>query len=172
MYLIIISVAIIILGMATFKAFRAIRRHDREGGIFDLEQRFYSIEEKNNLKFNKKERINNFVIALEKVRKKLFIFKKIDDNYELLIVDLKKIKSCFKQRIYKSMVTDSKGNCARDLDKIIIEFVDMTGDERVQVPFYESIQNMPMEILELEHKADEWKIILENTIVNHYKEPA
>jgi hypothetical protein len=164
MYTIIISVAIITLALAIYKALRAIRRHDRLDEIFSLDQRFDNFEKENNLKFSKKERLNDFVIGLENVRKKLFVFKKVNDNYELLIVDLKEIKSCCKRKIYKSVVTENRNKETRDLDKIIIEFENTTGDERLQVPFYESIQNKQVEILELEHKAEEWESFLKSRI--------
>lgn len=43
------------------------------------------------------------------------------------------------------------------LDKIILEFENINGTERVQVAFYDSMVNNAAEILDLDNRASDWE---------------
>ena len=140
----------------------------------DLVHRFEMLSKEFNLNIYKKEILQHFIIGLDELRKKLFVFKNVQDKYDFIIVNLKDMRSCIKKKIYKSSMVRATRNRRPEkyLDKIVIEFEYMSGSERVQVAFYDSMINNSTEIYDLDKSAAEWERELAQTIDENLKKTA
>ena len=157
-----------------FKTLISINNRDRKDKMSDLVHRFDILEKEYNLNIYKKEILQHFIIGLDELRKKLFVFKNLQDKYDFVIVHLEDMGGCSKKKIYRSSMSQTTRNRRPDkyLDKIIIEFDYLNGSERVQVVFYDSAINNSTEIFDLDKKADEWEKELAETIMGNVKKIA
>jgi len=174
MYSILISVVIVSILIIVFKSLVSINNRDRKNKMSDLVHRFEMLGKEFNLNIYKKEILQHFIIGLDELRKKLFVFKNVQDKYDFIIVNLKDMRSCIKKKIYKSSMVRATRNRRPEkyLDKIVIEFEYMSGSERVQVAFYDSMINNSTEIYDLDKSAAEWERELAQTIDENLKKTA
>jgi hypothetical protein len=174
MYSILISIVIITILIVIFKTLISINNRDRKDKMSELVHRFDILGKEYNLNIYKKEILQHFIIGLDELRKKLFVFKSLQDKYDFVIVNLRDMRSCLKKRVYKSSKIQTARNRRPEkyLDKIIIEFENMSGNERVQVAFYDSIINNSTEIFDLDKKADDWERELAEMINDNLKKIA
>jgi hypothetical protein len=144
----------------------SINNTHRKKLTLELVSRFNDIGIGYNLSFSNKEIFKNFIIGLDELRKKLLILRKTDDKLHLQVIDLKEVKSCSKQKIYKTvnMGTIKKEQYEKHIDKIVLEFVYTDIRDPVQIIFYESAINNLAEMFELDQKTYSWETILTKTI--------
>jgi uncharacterized protein YpmB len=159
MYSILISILIITILIVVFKTLVSINNRDRKDQLNDLVHRFDILEKEYNLDLYKKEILQYFIIGLDELKRKLFVFKSLQDKYDFIIVNLKDLKGCSKKKIYKTSLMQATMNKRPEkyLDKIVIDLEYRKGNERFQVAFYDSVINKTTQILDLNKRADEWE---------------
>ena len=174
MYSILISIIIIAILIIVFKTLVSINNRDRKNKMSDLVHGFDIIEKEYNLNLFKKEILQNFIIGLDELHNKVFVFKSVQDKFDFVIVNLKDMKGCSKKKIYKSSMMQATGRRRPEkyLDKIVIEFEYRSGGERIQVAFYDSMIHNVTQISDLEKRADEWERNLAESISKDLKKIA
>ena len=152
----------------------SINNKSRRGSAMKLVGRFNELGEKNNLSFTQKEMMENFVIGLDELRMKLFMLRKAGNQYDFQLVNLREIKSCLKKKIYQSINigTEKKEKYVNYLDKIVLQFDFVDNREPLQIAFYASSGDNPLQLPELEQKANSWVAILTQTLNNKLKNRA
>src|SRR3978361_626363 len=85
MYSILISIVIISILIIVFKTLVTINNRDRKDKISDLVNRFDLLGKEYNLNIYKKEIMQHFIIGLDSLHKKLFVFKNVREKYDLII---------------------------------------------------------------------------------------
>jgi len=139
-----------------------------------LVHRFDILEKEYNLNIYKKEILQDLIVGLDKLRKKLYVFKNVQDKYDFIIVNLRDLKFCSKKKIYKSSMVQTTRNRKPDkyLDKIVLEFEYINGNETIRLVYYNSVINNATEISDLDKRADEWERELAEMINENSKKIA
>ena len=117
----------------------------------------------NDLSFSSQEILENCIIGLDGIKRKLLILNKIDnDKYESILLALDEVKGCSKKKIYRSVNigTRKKEMFETQLDKIVLVFDFIDNREPVHVLFFDPSNNHILTMLDLEQKANNWETIL------------
>ena len=106
----IIVAAILILVIIFISLFLvSINNKHRQKTTTELLTHFSKLGTENNLSFSSQEILENSIIGLDGIQRKLLILKKIDeDKYDSLLLDLNEVKSCSKKKIYRSVNIGTK----------------------------------------------------------------
>ena len=129
----------------------------------------------NNLSFSSQEILENCIIGLDGIQRKLLILTKIDeDKYDFLLLDLNEVKSCSKKKIYRrvNIGTEKKEKFENQIDKIVLAFEFTDDRQPVHISFFEPIANHIFTMAELEQKAKNWETILSQIINTSLKKIA
>src|SRR5436190_7271646 len=124
---------------------------------------FSKLGTENNLSFTSQEILENCIIGLDGIKRKLLILNKIDTNkYESILLDLNEVKNCFKRKIYRSVNigTRKKEKFETKLDKIVLAFDFIDNRQPVHVLFFDPSNNHILTMLDLEQKANNWEAML------------
>ena len=135
----------------------------RQKTASELLNHFSKLGTENKLSFSSQEFLENCIIGLDGIQRKLLILKKIDkDEYDSILLDLNEVKKCSKKNIYTrvNIGTSKKERFENHLDKIVLDFDFIDNRQPVQISFFEPITNHVFAMLELEQKAKKWETIL------------
>lgn len=173
-YLIIISAILITVVVIICLVLVSINNKHRQKAADELISRFHKLAEENSLNLSDRELLENFIISMDREHLKVLFFKRQGDIYDSLIIDLKEVKNCSKEKIYKSvnMGTGKKEMLETHVDKIVLEFNFIDKREPVQISFYESERDHSLEMRDLEEKAMDWEAMLTKTINKELKKTA
>ena len=141
----------------------SINNKQRKKTSTELLNHFSKLGTGNNLSFSSQEILENCIIGLDGIQRKLLILKKIDkDEYDSILLDLNEVKKCSKKNIYTrvNIGTNKKERFENHLDKIVLDFDFIDNRQPVQILFFEPITNHIFAMLELEQKAKKWETIL------------
>ena len=141
----------------------SINNKQRKKTSTELLNHFSKLGTGNNLSFSSQEILENCIIGLDGIQRKLLILKKIDkDEYDSILLDLNEVKKCSKKNIYTrvNIGTSKKERFENHLDKIVLDFDFIDNRQPVQILFFEPITNHVFAMLELEQKAKKWETIL------------
>jgi len=141
----------------------SINNKQRKKTSTELLNHFSKLGTENNLSFSSQEILENCIIGLDGIQRKLLILKKIDkDEYDSILLDLNEVKKCSKKNIYTrvNIGTSKKERFENHLDKIVLDFDFIDNRQPVQILFFEPITNHIFAMLELEQKAKKWETIL------------
>ena len=141
----------------------SINNKHRQKTASELLNHFSKLGTENNLSFSSEEILENGIIGLDGIQRKLLILKKIDkDEYDSILLDLNEVKKCSKKNIYTrvNIGTNKKERFENHLDKIVLDFDFIDNRQPVQILFFEPITNHVFAMLELEQKAKKWETIL------------
>ena len=122
---------------------------------------------KNNLSFSSQQVLNDCVIGLDGLHRKLLVLQQAEDHYgSLHIVDLNEVKKCVVKKIYRNIKAgDPKWkNIEENPERIVLRFEFVDGKHPVEVPFYDQRSHLPDRRSELEQKARDWETILSKMI--------
>jgi len=164
-----IIVAVIVISIITgiCLILVSINNKQRKKTGTELLNHFSKLATENNLSFSSQEILENCIIGLDGVQRKLLILKKIDkDGYDSILLDLNEVKTCSQKKIYTriNIGTSKKEKFENHLDKIVLEFDFIDNRQPVQILFYEPITNHLFAMSELEHKAKKWETILSQIV--------
>jgi len=141
----------------------SINNKQRKKTSTELLNHFSKLGTGNNLSFSSQEILENCIIGLDGIQRKLLILKKIDkDEYDSILLDLNEVRKCSKKNIYTrvNIGTSKKERFENHLDKIVLDFDFIDNRQPVQILFFEPITNHVFAMLELEQKAKKWETIL------------
>ena len=141
----------------------SINNKQRKKTSTELLNHFSKLGTENNLSFSSQEILENCIIGLDGIQRKLLILKKIDkDEYDSILLDLNEVKKCSKKNIYTrvNIGTSKKERFENHLDKIVLDFDFIDNRQPVQILFFEPITNHVFAMSELEQKAKKWETIL------------
>lgn len=141
----------------------SINNKHRQKTASELLNRFSKLGTENNLSFSSHEILENCIIGLDGIQRKLLILKKIDkDEYDSILLDLNEVKNCSKKNIYTrvNIGTSKKERFENQINKIVLDFDFKDNRQPVQILFYEPITNHIFAMSELEQKAKKWETIL------------
>ena len=124
---------------------------------------FSRLGTENNLSFSSQEILENCIIGLDGIKRKLLILNKIDnDKYESILLALDEVKGCSKKKVYRSVNIGSrkKEKFEAKLDKIVLVFDFIDNRQPVHVLFFDPSNNHILTMSDLEQKANNWEAIL------------
>jgi len=153
----------------------SINNKHRQKKITELLNHFSKLGTKNNLSFSSHEILENCIIGLDGIKRKLLILKKIDEHrYDSLLLNLNEVKSCSKKKIYRTVNigTEKKEKFENQIDKIVLVFDFIDNRQPVHVLFFEPITNHMLTMSELEQKAKNWETILTKLVNTDLKKIA
>lgn len=146
----------------------SINHKHRQRTASELLRHFSKLGIENNLSFSSQEILENCIIGLDGIQRKLLVLKKIDtDSHDPLLLNLNEVKSCSKTKIFRSVnvATGKKEKFMTQIDKIVLAFDFKDNRQPVHVIFFEAMTNHILAMPELEQKAKNWETIL-SKIVN------
>ncbi len=166
MYYIILAGFVIAIILIISQAVVSVNNRQRKKKADELVARLSLLAERNNLTISKKELLENSIIGLDELRRKLFVLRKTENNYVLQIIDLLEIKNCAARKMYKRINRGivKKEKCEARVDKIVLVFEYLKKYNPVQIPFYESGVSDLCKAPEMEIKAGNWETVLTETI--------
>jgi len=141
----------------------SINNKHRRKTASELLNHFSKLGTENKLSFSSQEILENCIIGLDGIQRKLLILKKIDqDEYDSILLDLNEVKKCSKKNIYTrvNIGTSKKERFENHLDKIVLDFDFIDNRQPVQILFFEPITNHVFAMSELDQKAKKWETIL------------
>jgi hypothetical protein len=153
----------------------SINNKHRQKTASELLNYFSKLGTENNLSFSSQEILDNCIIGLDGIQRKLLILKKIDKvEYDSILLDLNEVKKCSKKNIYTrvNIGTAKKEKFENHLDKIVLDFDFIDNRQPVQILFYEPVTNHVFAMSELEQKAKKWEMILSQITITGLKKIA
>lgn len=165
-----VIVAAILIAVIVFicLALVSLNNKHRQKTTAALVTQFSKLGSENNLSFSSQEILDNCIIGLDGIKRKLLILNKIDkDKYEPVFLDLDEVKRCTKKKIYRSVNigTGKKEIFENQVDKIVLVFDFVDNRQPIHVLFFEPFTNHILTMSDLEQKAKNWETIL-SQIVN------
>jgi len=156
-------VAAILVGSVVLICFLLIsihNKHKREA-MNNLLKHFSQLGTENNLSFSSQEVLNNCVLGLDGINRKILVVIREGELFSSFLIDMNEVKSCTVKKIYGSInVGDLKDHKLEQyLDKIILLF-EYNSKPSVEIVFYKNHHNHIYETQELEQKAKHWEAIL------------
>lgn len=123
---------------------------------------------KYNLSISGQEVINESMIGLDAVHRKLLVVYKNKDNvYDDLVIDLSEVTHCSVESVSKIIDHgNSKSKLDQLLEKIVLRFLFNSGNVAYDFPFY-TYSNSVYELPGLQQKARQWQ-----TYINPLLKPA
>jgi hypothetical protein len=152
--LVVISICLILI---------SLNNKDRRKKTTGLLNHFSKSGIENNLTFSSEEILQNCIIGLDGMKRKLLILETNDeDEYNSFVLDLNDIKSCSKKKIYRSVNvgTEKKEKFENQVKKIVLAFDFNDTRQPVHISFFDPVTNHVFRMLELEQKANNWETIL------------
>jgi hypothetical protein len=147
----------------------SINNRARQKATVELLTLFSNLGTENNLSFSSQEILENGIIGLDGIQRKLLTLKKIgEDKYDSLVLDLNDVKACAKKKIYRSVNigTGKKEKFENQIDKIVLAFDFIDNRQPVHISFFDPVTNHIFAMPELEQKAKNWESILTKLINN------
>lgn len=172
---IIIAVILILIIISICLILVSINNRHRQKATTELLTRFCKVETENNLSFSRQEFLENSLIGLDEIQRKLLILKKIgEDKYDSLLLDLNEVKNCSKQKIYKkiNIGTTKKENFENHIEKIALTIDFISNRQPVQIIFFEPMSDHLLKMAELDQKAKDWETILNKLVHTRMKKIA
>jgi hypothetical protein len=158
-----ILVAVILIGSVVTICLLLIsihHKHKREA-MNNLLKHFSQLGTENNLNFSSQEVLNNCILGLDGINRKILVVSREDDFYSSFMIDLNEVKTCTVKKVYGTIKVGDLKNHRLDqyLEKIILQF-DLDRKPSVEIVFYKNHDNHIYETQELEQKARHWEAIL------------
>ena len=141
----------------------------------ELLNHFSRMGTENNLSFSSQEILQNGMIGLDGVKRKLLVVKRIDeDNYDSLVLDLNEVKTCSKKKIYRSVNigTGKKERFENQIDKIVLAFDFIDNRPPIHISFFDPDTTHIFAMPGLEQKAKNWETILRKLLNTDLKKIA
>jgi hypothetical protein len=135
-------------------------KHKREA-MNNLLRYFSQKGTENNLNFSSQEILNNCVLGIDGVKRKILVVIREEGFYSSFVADLNEVKNCTVKKIYGTIKVGDLKNHKLDqyLEKIVLHF-ELNSKPPVEIVFYKNVDNHIYETQELEQRAKHWEAIL------------
>jgi hypothetical protein len=140
-----------------------------------LLNRFSELGTAHNLSFSSQEVLNNCIIGLDGINRKLLILTQIDNTlFDDYVVDLDEVKNCTAKKHYGNIKPGDLKNKKLEtyLERVALHFEFHNGKEPIEVAFYKHIENNVYHLADIEQKAEHWKQILTKMLKTSVKKIA
>ena len=158
-----ILVAAILVGSVVAICFLLISIHNKNKreAMNNLLKHFSQLGTENNMNFSSQEVLNNCVLGLDGVNRKILVVTREDGFYSSFVIDLNEVKSCTVKKLYGTIRVGDLKNHKLDqyLEKIVLHF-EFNRKPSVEIEFYNNSDNHIYETQDLEQKAKHWEAIL------------
>ena len=124
---------------------------------------FSRLGSNNDLTFSSQELLEDCVLGLDGVHRKLLVLTGIDEGaFSNSVIDLDEVKNCSVKKIYRNIkVRDLENKKLEDfLQHMSLHFEFSNEKEPVEIPFYKYTNGGAYPLRELEQKAKHWETIL------------
>jgi hypothetical protein len=143
--------------------FVLVRIHNKQKreAMNQLLDHFRQTGARNALSFSSQEILNNCVLGLDGVHRKVLVVTRENNVFDSLIIDVNEIKNCTVKKIYGTIKAgDLKDHRLEQyLEKIILH-LEIIGKASVEIAFFSHADNHLYETKELEQKARHWETFL------------
>jgi len=172
-----ILVAVILVSFiaAVVLALIWVNNRDRKKATLNLLNKFSDKAMENNLSISSQEVLDNTLIGVDGVQRKLLIVKKIGtDRYDSHLIDLREVKSCRKKSVYKSanLAGGKKSGIGNHVEKVMLEFEYTDGGTLPKLISFGSLDNHILTMSELDEKAKKWEGMIAKLLSNEFKKIA
>jgi len=140
-----------------------INSKHRRSAANELITQFLREGKENNLSIPNWEVAGKLVIGLEADKKTILAFQKYPGQYKSYRVDLSKVKSCLKKKIYSGK-NNSNRKDERQTEQISLQFEFIDERPPVLITFYDPVNNHLLEMAEMEQKATDWERLVRTII--------
>lgn len=156
-------VAIVTVGSTAILCFFLVGIHDKHKrkAMKDLLNNARRLGAENGLNFSSQEILDNCVLGLDGMQRKILVVSKEKSSYSSSIIDLNLVKSCSMKKIYGTIKAGDLKNQKLDryLEKIVLHF-ELDHKPPVEIAFYKNVHRPIYETQKLEQKARHWTTIL------------
>ena len=160
-----IIVAAILVGaiMAICLLLISIANKQKNKKMNQLLNRFSEFGTAHNLSFSSQQVLNNCIIGLDGINRKLLVLTQIDNTlFDDYVIDLDEVRNCTVKKHYGNIKPGDLKNKKLEtyLERVALKFEFNNEKESIEVTFYNHIDNSVYQIAEIEQKALHWKQIL------------
>jgi hypothetical protein len=169
-----VLVAAILVGtvIAICLLFITITNKQKARKLNQLLNRFSELGTSHNLAFSSQEVLNNRIIGLDGINRKLLVLTQNDNqSFDDSVVNLDEVKNCTVSKIYSHINYGNvrNVNLEKYLERIVLHFEFTDIKDTVEIVFYSHIDNTIYQIEEMEQKAVYWKQILTKMLKDSIK---
>lgn len=139
--------------------FMANERKKKAKSINQLLLKFSQLAIRHNLFVSKQEIINDSIIGLDAVNRKLLVvYKKEDDTHQDVIIGLEEVRQITVESITAVIDAGHSKNAGTDqfLEKIVLRFLFNSGKAAYDFPFF-TYKDSVYQLQELKQKAKQWE---------------
>lgn len=158
----IIVAAILTGAVAAFCVFliRIQNKHKREA-MKKLLKHFSQLGAQSNLIFSSQEILNDCILGLDGIRRKLLVVTRDEGFYGSFLVDINRMRNCSVKKIYGTIKAGElkKHHLDQYLEKIVLH-LELENNPPVEILFYKHFDNSIYETPEMEKKARYWEAML------------
>jgi hypothetical protein len=139
-----------------------------------LLHRFSMIGTENNMSFTSQEILQDGIIGLDGLNKKLLVLESSEHDLNWTIIKLEEVKSCSVKKLYQATNRGSlkKQVMEEHLEKLVLQFVLEGENRKVEIPFFNFGKNNIYQLAELEQKARYWEASLSKLLTTKHKKTA
>ncbi len=144
----------------------SISRREKRKRTIELLDQFKRIGIAKYLSFSSQEILENSVIGLDGIKRKLLVVRKSEDGrFNFLLIDLNQLKNCSMQKFYRiiNMGTTKKEEYEKHIDKIVLH-IELFNGAPADLVCFELIRDPVTRMHELEEKAAKWERMLSKLI--------
>ncbi len=124
----------------------------------------------NDLVFCSQEMLQNKVIGIDGIHRKIMILEKIRNKYNCSLISLNDVQNCKLVTRYVSSDNDAKNaSPKKNLFAIELQFEFKNRAEAASIIFYDSLVNTARELVLLKAKAEYWSVMLSKMIAKPVK---
>jgi len=135
-----------------------ISNHHRKIKTQKMMHHFSQLGTSNALAFTSQEILQDVVIGLDGINRKLLILHNQHESFEWKVVDLAQVHNCSVKKVY---LTSGPAH-AREahLDRLVLAIELKQGGGIMEVPFFTHSKNHIYQLAEMEQKAKYWVAVL------------
>lgn len=149
-----------------FRSFLFFYKNERKKKV-NLFRRLSHEGTANNLTFCSQEILQNKVIGIDGIHRKIMILEKINKSYNCSIISLDEVQNCGLVKNCGSLATTNlkKFERERNLHAIELQFEFKNQVQPASIIFYDSLINSKRELVLLKAKAEYWSQMLSKLVV-------
>ena len=120
----------------------------------------------NNLIFCSQEMLQNKVIGIDGIHRKILILEKIKNTYNSSLISLNEVQNCKLITKYKTLETGNseKSEAKKNLFAIELQFEFRNRAKTASIMFYDGLINSQKELVLLKAKAEYWSVMFSKMI--------
>jgi hypothetical protein len=139
-----------------------------------LLHRFSQMGSENNMSFTSQEILQDGIIGLDGLNKKLLILESSENDFNWTIINLEEVKACNVKKLYQATNrgTLKKRVMEEHLEKVVLQFELKDENGKIEIPFFSFGKNHIYQLAELEQKAKYWEASLSKLFTTKLKKTA